>query len=311
LNYNQRFHVESPFTNFLRYLPEDRKPIDAETVGIIERCFGNWLSGIFSVEGAVSLLEAASDHVHRSTAYRIRSVHGLLLNGSLEQDDSVDADLVRAFDIHTLAPKIIKFSDTAHIDHQIFLKLGLTADEAIERYIVPARLITDVGGKQAIVMPAYANSLSVVRSNNQEKDDAIVLMPAILRGVVQIRTALLTLHSAGIIHNDIKPGNILLDFSGNWHLCDLGSCTCTGIRLEKDAKFSEYYAPSDFHNLSAKVRRNTRAYDHLLLAVVALDRLELLDLRNRFTSNQLIDSVSKVTHVELAALLRELIACLL
>lgn len=281
-------------------------------MGIIERYYGNWLKGVFSEEeGAVSLLEAAASHVHRSTTYRIRNDWGLLLDGSFEQGDSDAADLVRAFDIATLAPKIIKFSASAHIDNQIFVRLGLTADEATAKHIVPVYLITDLHGKQGIVMPAYANSLSLVRSNNQEEIDAAALEPAILRGVVQVREALRTLHTAGIIHNDIKPGNILLDFAGNWYLCDLGSCTCSGIRGVRDVKFSDHYRPTDFHKLSAKVKRNTVAFDLLLLAVVALDRLELLQLRGGFTSQDLIASAGKVINEELAILLREMIKCLL
>lgn len=269
------------------------------------------MRGIFSEEGAVSLLEAAASHVHRSTAYRIRTTWGLLIDGSYEQGDSDAADLVRAFEIEKLAPKIIKFSASAHIDHQIFVKMGLTSDEAAAKHIVPVHLITDLHGKQGIVMPAYANSLSLVRSNNQEEIDAAALEPAILKGVIQIREALHTLHSAGVIHNDIKPGNILLDFAGNWHLCDLGSCTCPGIRVVKDVKFSDYYRPTDFHKLSGKVQRNTVSFDLLLLAVVALDRLELLQLRGGFTSHELIASTGKVVNVELANLLKEMIKCLL
>ena len=79
----------------------------------------------------------------------------------------------------------------------------------------------------------------------------------------------------------------------------------------KDVKFSDYYKPSDFHQLSLKVRRNTVSFDLLLLAVVALDRLELLELGGGFTSRELIASVGKVVNVELANLLREMIKCLL
>jgi serine/threonine protein kinase len=303
--------ADDAYAVFLRHLPDDRKPIDQETMGIIERYYGNWMRGIFSEEGAVTLLEAAANHVHRSTVYRIRTNFGLLLDFSFEQADSNSADLVRAFEIETLAPKIVKFSSSSSIDNQIFELLRMSPGEAIANNIVPVRLIADVNGKQGLVMPAYANSLSLVKSNNQVDVDAAVLEPAILKGVQQIKGALDVLHNHGVIHNDIKPGNILLDFSGNWHLCDLGSCTYSVLRPVKDVRYSSFCVPSDFFKLSAKVKRNTADYDFLLLAVVALDRLELLELMHGFNSRDLIDSIEKVVNEELSNLLKELIECLL
>jgi serine/threonine protein kinase len=58
--------------------------------------------------------------------------------------------------------------------------------------------------------------------------DAVQLEDAFLRGTLQIRSALSTLHARGIIHNDIKPGNILIDFNGGWHWSDYGSCGSQG-----------------------------------------------------------------------------------
>ena len=297
--------------NFLGHLPVGRIPIDQETTGIIERYYGNWMRGIFSEVGAVSLLEAAANHVHRSTTYRIRTNYGLLLDGSFEQGDSNSAYLVRAFEISTLAPKIVKFSFSSGIDCQIFQQLSLSPEDAIVNHIVPVSLINDENGKQGLVMPAYANSLSLVKSNNQKDVDAVALEPAILKGVKQINRALTVLHNNGVIHNDIKPGNILLDFEGNWHLCDLGSCTCLDLRPVKDVKYSPFYMPSNFHKLSAKVKRNTAEFDFLLLAVVAMERLEILELLHGFTSHQLIESVGKVVNNELSNLLSEMIKCLL
>jgi hypothetical protein len=296
-------------TNFWNYLPDDRKPIDEETMRIIERYHGNWMRGIFSTEGAVSLLEAAANHVHQSTKIRIQSLWGLLLDVSFEQGDSNCADLVRAFDIHTLSPKVIKFSSTVNIDNQIFLHLGLTPEQATSNYIVPVSLIIDEGGKQGLVMPAYASSLSVVRRNTMP-DSARDLEPAILRGILQIRQALEVLHSKGVVHNDIKPGNILLDFNGNWHLCDFGSCTQRDVRSAQLIEYTAYYQPSDFHNLGKKVTRNSIDYDLLLLAVVARDLLTLLRLDSGFTSYQLIESVNRVYTEELRNLLITLTRCL-
>eukprot|EP01039_Chlorochromonas_danica_P015002 gene15002-17587_t len=79
--------------------------------------------------------------------------------------------------------------------------------------------------------------------------DAVQLEDAFLRGTLQIRSALSTLHARGIIHNDIKPGNILIDFNGDF-------------------------------NKQQKVRRNSPEFDEMLLVVSVLDRLQLLTLQH-------------------------------
>eukprot|EP00969_Alexandrium_andersonii_P268029 11843457-Alexandrium_andersonii.AAC.1 len=112
--------------------------------------------------------------------------------------------------------------------------------------------------------------------------DAVQLEDAFLRGTLQIRSALSTLHARGIIHNDIKPGNILIDFNGGWHWSDYGSCGSQG-----------------HFNKQQKVRRNSPEFDEMLLVVSVLDRLQLLTLQHGFTRRQLVDSVGWVVNEKL------------
>ena len=59
------------------------------------------------------------------------------------------------------------------------------------------------------------DSFAYIKANN--------LTPkAILNLFIQIASALSYMHSKGIIHKDIKPENILIDFQGNIKLADFG-----------------------------------------------------------------------------------------
>jgi hypothetical protein len=55
--------------NILNFLPSNRKPVDPETSGIIQRFNGGWLQGVFTEENAIDLLETAGRHIHASTKY--------------------------------------------------------------------------------------------------------------------------------------------------------------------------------------------------------------------------------------------------
>ena len=287
---------------FIDYLPVDRQNVDPQTIGIIERHYGAWLRGIATVEGAIDLLETAGSHYHQSTAYRIRSNEGLILGGVFLQSDSTRAELVSAFEVHTLAPKVVKFGDV-DIEYQIYMKLGL-ADESVARanHIVPLRFIQDVEGKQGIVMPAFCGSLGALSNNENIFPDDKRFLESILRGVKQMACALDLIHAAGVRHNDVKPGNILLDSEGNWHLCDFGSATHLQVRSPSEVRYTVCYSPSDFHR-QKKVKRGTEEFDKQLLVVTALDLLRLLDIRYGFTVVQMRDSLEGVMNAELHELL--------
>jgi hypothetical protein len=177
----------NPFEKFLNFLPSDRKPLDPETSGIIQRFYGGWLLGVYTEESAIDLLETAGRHIHASTTYRIQRDAGLILDGIFEQSDSNYAYLMRAFEENTHIPKIIKFGKDVHLEHEIFLALNMTSEQAISNHLVPLSFIRDIGGKQGIIMH--------IKSQKRTKLDAEL---PFLRGLRQIRTALSILQKKSV-----------------------------------------------------------------------------------------------------------------
>jgi serine/threonine protein kinase len=103
----------------------------------------------------------------------------------------------------------------------------------------------------------------------------------ILRWLEQAAAALDAGHAAGVVHRDVKPGNLLLDGHGELHVADFGvasavgldSLTMTGMVLGT----SGYLSPEQ-----ARGERATAASDRYGLAVVAW---ELLAGRRPFESD--------------------------
>lgn len=94
----------------------------------------------------------------------------------------------------------------------------------------------------------------------------------VLRWLEQAAAALDAGHAAGVVHRDVKPGNLLLDGQGDVHVADFGvasaagldSLTMTGMVLGT----SGYLSPEQ-----AQGHRATAASDRYALAVVAWELL--------------------------------------
>jgi tetratricopeptide (TPR) repeat protein len=94
----------------------------------------------------------------------------------------------------------------------------------------------------------------------------------VLRGLEQAAEALDAGHAAGVVHRDVKPGNLLLDARGDVHVADFGvasavgldSMTMTGMVLGT----AGYLSPEQ-----ARGERATPASDRYALAVVAWELL--------------------------------------
>ena len=73
------------------------------------------------------------------------------------------------------------------------------------------------------VMPLYTGHTLPGQSHGGP-----VCMRKILEQMEGVCRAVEHLHAAGVVHNDLKEGNILLDGSGNAVVCDMGLAKCVG-----------------------------------------------------------------------------------
>jgi serine/threonine protein kinase len=88
----------------------------------------------------------------------------------------------------------------------------------------------------------------------------------------QMYQALQSLHSVGLVHCDVKPGNIFVSQNGDFVLGDFG-----GVRKENEriAQSTDEYIPLDAKN----VVYASFAYDHWMLAMTMFDMMSDLPMR--------------------------------
>ena len=131
--------------------------------------------------------------------------------------------------------------------------------------------IFDVGewnGRAFIVMEHLAGG-----SLEQRLRDGGAEEPGqVVRWLEQAARALDAAHSQGIVHRDVKPGNLLLDREGNVHVADFGIATAAGLdSLTQTGTIigtAGYLSPEQ-----AQGARATPASDVYALAVVAFELL--------------------------------------
>ena len=93
--------------------------------------------------------------------------------------------------------------------------------------------------------------------------------------IYQITFGLYVLHSNNIIHNNIKPSNILINEIAGITICDLGSAVYMG---ENSFTYTQYYSPPEFLYNNNNINREYNS-DMWSLGIIII---ELLLKKNRY-----------------------------
>lgn len=245
--------------------------IDPEVKRVLVTAFYSQMVCAETRAEARGVVQAAERHPHRTTLAALDIRCDLIVDGPFQPEQTA-ATLYRAFSALDGAPQIIKFSRSAAQEFAVFDSLGLSDAGANESFLVPLRFVVEsrFSGRgatgSALVMPAFICSLDAV-------PHASVNM--VLRGLGNISRALSVLHDKGWVHMDVKPGNILLSNTGDWHLTDYDSCARQGS--SNAVKVTPRFIP---RGLSRHPRPN---FDLVLLAATVIFVMDSTWLPDAFT----------------------------
>jgi serine/threonine-protein kinase len=215
---------------------------------------------------------------------RYRSPKRIALGGMGEVYRATDAVLGRAVAVKLLAER---YSRDEAVRGRFTREALAAARLSAEPNIVT---VFDVGehAERPFIVMEYLEGGSL--EERIEKDGAQEIGQS-LEWLEQAATALDAAHRHGVVHRDVKPGNLMLDRNGNVHVADFGiasaagtdSLTMTGTVLGT----AGYLSPEQ-----AQGERATPASDRYSLAVVAF---ELLSGRRPFESESI--TAEAVGHV--------------
>ena len=131
-----------------------------------------------------------------------------------------------------------------------------------------------------LLMPKYDRSLAIDESN--------ISLDVIYRRAKEMETALGYMHSKSVIHMDIKPANIFIDYQGTWWLGDYGSCVTEGDSI---LSTTEFFYPTKIIGTPARA-----AYDWYMLCGVVVSKMMNGDLIHENLDNFLRTTITKCLH---------------
>jgi len=151
-------------------------------------------------------------------------------------------------------------------------------------------------GRLFIVMAYYAGATLRERIRNGPLQAAEAL-----RIAAQIGDALSAAHAAGIIHRDVKPGNVLFDSAGNVRLADFGVATLAGAEAGSysvTAGTLAYMSPEQLRNFR-DVKPQSDIYAVGMTAYSLLSGSLALDITSKGNINDTIRAIFEQAAVPL------------
>src|SRR4051812_46722025 len=126
--------------------------------------------------------------------------------------------------------------------------------------------VAEYNGRPLIVMEYLAGG------SLEDRPDGPSLPSQVLRWLDDAASALDAAHEAGVVHRDVKPGNLIRDGRGNVQVADFGIATASGMESFTQAGTilgtAGYLSPEQ-----ARGERATAASDRYSLAIVAWELL--------------------------------------
>ncbi|MES2642943.1 MAG: serine/threonine-protein kinase [Myxococcota bacterium] len=137
----------------------------------------------------------------------------------------------RAQDTRTGAQRAVKvLVEAAAVDVQARFRGEMALLSRLKHpYIVPVHAVGVIEGQPYMVMDLVEGG-SVLDLRN---DDGPLLQDDVCVLAIQVLSALAEAHKHGIVHRDVKPGNVLVDDAGNARLCDFGIARYDAARQER------------------------------------------------------------------------------
>jgi len=196
---------------------------------------------------------------------RYRDARPLARGGMGEIVLARDEELDREVAVKVLAERYAEDTDL----RERFRREALAAARlSAEPNIVTIFDVAEYEGRPMIVMEYLPGG-----SLDERVSGSLPCRPAqVLDWLDDAATALDAAHAAGVVHRDVKPGNLLLDERGHVHVADFGIASAAGLDSLTQAGTilgtAGYLSPEQ-----ARGERATAASDRYALAVVAWELL--------------------------------------